>query len=101
MKKTVKVILTFLFVISSFFAVLGLFVNYHDDKLVFVVLAFTAFFIHLLAWFAPKVFFNLCWKITNIMPDSFDYDTNYNKLEIVDIGLLITSVVLLGISFLF
>ena len=101
MKKILKMLLTLLFIVILIFSIIKLINNFLDSSLLFVVLAFTLFATHLFAWIAPKTFFNLCWKITNIMPENFDYDTSYSKLEICDIGLLITSNLLLGISFLF
>lgn len=101
MKKILKILLTIIFIIISIFAINKLINNFLNNSLLFVVLAFTSFAMHLFAWIAPKTFFNLCWKITGILPDNFDYDTSYSKLEICDIGLLITSILLLGISFLF
>ena len=101
MKKIVKTILTILFVVVLIFAIRRLIVNFTSDGLFFVVFAFTLFFMHLFAWIAPKTFCNLCWKITDFLPDSFDYDTSYRKLEIVDIGMLTTSIILLGVAFAF
>ena len=101
MKKIIKILLTILFVVISILLIYEQINIFLIDRLLFVVLAFTLFAIHLFIWVAPKTFFNLCWKITNIMPDNFDYDTSYRKLEICDIGLLITSILLLGISSLF
>ena len=100
MKKILKILLTIIFIVISIFSIIELINNFSDNSLLFLVFAFTLFAMHLFAWIAPKTFFNLCWKITNIMPDNFDYDTSYSKLEICDIGLLITSILLLGISFL-
>ena len=99
MKKILKMLLTLIFIVISIFSIIKLINYYSDSRLLFVALAFTSFAMHLFAWIAPKTFFNLCWKITNILPDNFDYDTSYSKLEICDIGLLITSILLLGISF--
>ena len=101
MKKILKVLLTILFGAASFFAINNLISSYQDDKLFFIVIAFVPFFMHMFAWIAPRTFFNLCWKITDFLPDNFDYDTGYSKLELVDIGILITSILILGISFLF
>ena len=101
MKKILKILLTIIFIVILIFAITKLINNFLNDSLLFVVLAFTLFAMHLFAWIAPRTFFNLCWKTTNIMPDNFDYDTSYSKLEMCDIGLLITSILLLGISFLF
>lgn len=101
MKKLFKILLTIVFLIFFIFAIKKLANNFFHDSLLFVALAFTSFVMHLFAWIAPKAFFNLCWKITSIMPDDFDYDTSYSKLEACDIGLLITSILMLGISFLF
>ena len=100
MKKILKILLTIIFIVISIFSINKLISNFLNDSLLFVVLAFTLFAMHLFAWIAPRTFFNLCWKITGILPDNFDYDTSYIKLELCDIGLLITSILLLGISFL-
>lgn len=100
MKKVLKILLTIVFIVVSIFSIIKLVNDFLDSSLLFVILAFVSFAMHLFVWIAPKIFFNLCWKITNIMPDNFDYDTSYSKLEICDIGLLITSILLLGISFL-
>lgn len=101
MRKILKIILTIIFIVTSIFAINKLISNFLNDSLLFVVLAFVLFSMHLFAWIAPKKFFDICWKITGILPDNFDYDTSYSKLEFCDIGLLITSILLLGISFLF
>ena len=100
MKKTVKVILTIFFAIELIFAISKLSVQYANDGLVFLVIAFFMFCLHVFAWIAPKTFFNACWKITGILPDHFDYETGYKKLEIVGIGLLIAATSLLSIVFL-
>ena len=101
MKKILKILLTIIFIVILIFAITKLINNFLNDSLLFVVLAFTLFAMHLFAWIAPRTFFNLCWKITGVLPDNFDYDTSYIKLELCDIGLLVTSILLLGISFLF
>ena len=101
MKKILKILLTIIFIVISVFVFCKQIYNFSNDSLLFVVLAFTLFAIHLFAWIAPRKLFNLCWKITNIMPDNSDYDTSYSKLELCDIGVLIASILLLGISFLF
>lgn len=96
-----KILLTLIFIVISIFSIIKLINKFSDNSLLFVALAFTSFIMHLFAWIAPKTFFNLCWKITNTMSDNFDYETGYSNLENCDIGLLITSILLLGISFLF
>ena len=101
MKKILKILLTIIFIVISIFSINKLINNFLNDSLLFVVFAFTLFAMHLFAWLTPRTFFNLCWKITGILPDNFDYDTSYRKLELCDIGLLFTSILLLGISFLF
>lgn len=101
MRKTLKILLAIIFIVISIFAIDKLISHFLNDRLLFVVLAFVLFSLHLFAWIAPKTFFDICWKITGILPDNYDYDTSYNKLELCDIGLLITSIVLLVISFLF
>ena len=100
MKKILKTLLTIVFLIISIFAISKLINNYYNDSLLFVILALVLFAMHLFAWIAPRAFFDLCWKITGILPDNFDYDTSYRKLEWVDIVVLITSVLLSGISLL-
>lgn len=100
-EKILKIILTIIFTVISFFAINKLINNFLNDSLLFVVISFTLFVIHLFAWIAPRIFFNLCWKITGILPDNFDYDTSYSRLELIDIGILIASIFLLVISLLF
>ena len=101
MKKAIKIIFTLAFVVLSVFAIRKLIINIYSESFIFVVLAFGLFVMHLFAWIAPKKFFDLCWKLIDHTTDNFDYDTSYSKLEMCDIGLLITSILLLGISFLF
>ena len=101
MKKFLKVALTILFVVASVFAIYRIVVNFSADKMVFIAIAFTLFLMHLFAWIAPKTFFNICWKITNFLPDDWNYNISYRQLENCDIGILITSIIFLGISFLF
>ena len=102
MKKIIKILLTIIFVIISIFSINKLINNFLSDSLFFAVIAFASFAMHLFAWIAPKTFFNLCWKITNtLMSDNFDYETGYNNLERCDIGLLIVSILFIGISLLF
>jgi len=101
MKKILKILLTIIFIVISIFAINKLINSFLNDSLLFLILAFTLFTIHLFAWIAPRTFFNLCWKITGILPDNFDYDNSYSKLEWCDIGLLITSILLIGVSLLF
>lgn len=101
MKKILKILLTIVFVVISIFAINKLIDNFLNDSLLLIVLAFTLFAIHLFAWIAPRSFFNLCWKITGFLPDNFDYDTSYSKLENCDVGILITSILLIGILLLF
>ena len=101
MKKILKILLTIIFIIISIFALKKLISNFLSNSLLFVILAFILFSMHLFEWIAPRTFFNLCWKITGMLPDNFDYDTSYSKLEMVDIGVLITSISLLGISLIF
>ena len=98
MKKIIKIVLTLLFISLLVFSINSLIFNFSDEGLAFTILAFVLFVMHLFAWIAPKKFFDLCWKITGMLPDNFDYDTSYSKLELVDIGVLITSILLLGIS---
>lgn len=90
-KKILKILLTILFIVGLIFSINNLINNYFEDALMLIVLAFTMFVLHLFAWIAPKAFFNLCWKISDILPDDFDYDTSFRKLESVDLGILIVS----------
>jgi hypothetical protein len=101
MKKIIQIVLTIIFLVISIFLIEKTTNIFADDSLLLVALAFSLFAMHLFIWIAPKIFFNLCWKITNIMPDNFDYDTSYRKLELCDIGLLIISILLIIIPLLF
>ena len=100
MKRTIKILLTILFLIELIYMVYKLIINYSNDGLIFAVVAFTSFISFLFAWIAPKSFFNLCWKITNLMEYSFDYDYGLKKLESVSIGLLVFANTLLTIGIL-
>ena len=100
MKKSIKILLTILFIIELTCMVYKLITNYSNDGLIFTVVSFTSFISFLFAWIAPKLFFNLCWKITNLMEYSFDYDYGLKKLEFVSIGLLIFANVFLTIGIL-
>lgn len=81
MKKFFKVALTILFAVASVFTIYRIVANFTVEKLIFIVLAFTFFLMHLFAWIAPRTFLNLCWKITAWLPDNWDYDTAYVNLE--------------------
>lgn len=80
------------------FSINGLIFNFSNEGLVFTILAFVLFVMHLFAWITPKKFFDLCWKITSILPDNFDYDTSFNKLEFCDIGILVIANILVAIG---
>lgn len=99
-RKISKFLLILLFIIGSIFAIKKRIINYSNDGLVFIVLAFTMLFFHLFASIAPKTFFNICWKITKFLPDRFDYDASYRNLEITSMGVLIAADIFLGIGFL-
>lgn len=98
MKKIIKIVLTLLFIPLLVFSINNLIVNYSDESLAFVILAVVFFVMHLFAWIAPKTFFKLCWKITNFIPDNFDYDTSFSKLELCDIGILVVANILVTIG---
>lgn len=100
MKKIIKVILSILFVIGLIFSIFLLIEDYSNDASLFLILAIFAYIMHLFAWIAPKTFFNLCWKMSKFCSDVYDYETSYSKLEDVDIGILITSIIILILSFL-
>lgn len=100
MKKIIKIILTTIFIIGIIFVIYKLIANYSDDVLFIMIIASVFFLCHLFAWIFPKHCFNLCWKITRFMPDNYDYDTSYSKLELIDIGLIITANIILLISIL-
>jgi hypothetical protein len=99
MKKIIKIALTLVFVPLLIFSVNQLIFDFSDEALAFVILASALFAMHLFAWIAPRTFFNLCWKITVLLPDNFDYDTSFSKLELCDIGILISATLFLVISF--
>ena len=100
MKKNLKILLTVLFLIESLFFVNKLISDYSNDGLIFFVVAFVFFISYLFAWIAPKTFFNLCWKITKLMEDGFDYDKGLRNVESGSIGLLIFANIILTIGFL-
>jgi hypothetical protein len=98
MKKTIKIVLTLLFISLLVFSINSLIFNFSDDGLFFTILAFVLFVMHLFAWIAPKKFFDLCWKITGILPDNFDYNASFSKLELCDIGILAVANILVTIG---
>jgi hypothetical protein len=100
MKKTLKILLTILFVVVSFFLISNLASNYSIDGLFFTVIAFVFFLFALFVWIAPKTCFNLCWKFTRFLPDTYDYETGYSKLGVMTLGLLVTANIVLIIGFL-
>lgn len=57
MKKIIKILFTIIFVIISIFAINKLINNFLIDSLLFVVLAFVLFAMHLFIWIAPKTLF--------------------------------------------
>ena len=99
MKRLLKIILTILYAVASVFLINGLISNYSNDGLFFIVISFVCFFFAIFGWIAPKSCFDLCWKITRFLPDTYDYETSYSKLEVVTLGLLITANVILTIGF--
>ena len=100
MKKIIKILLSILFVVGAIYTINGMVENNFGDRILFVVLAFTFFLMNLFIWIAPKTFFNLCWRITGYLPDNFDYETSFSKLEIIQIGVLVLSIILLLIGVL-
>ena len=56
MRKILKVVLTIIFVVFSIFAVKKLINNFFHDSLLFVVLAFTVFIMHMFAWLHQERF---------------------------------------------
>ena len=60
MKKIFKMLLTLIFIVISIFSIIELINNFLYNSLLFLVLAFTLFAMHLFAWIAQKTFFNLC-----------------------------------------
>ena len=100
MKKIFKFVLTISFTAISTLAINSLISDFSNQRLLFIVVAFTFFLMFLFAWIAPKVFFDMCWKITKIMPDNFDYDTNLNKLDLASVVMLVTANVVSIIGFL-
>lgn len=55
MKKIIKILFTIIFVIISIFAINKLINNFLIDSLLFVVLAFVLFAMHLFIWIAPNI----------------------------------------------
>lgn len=98
MKKIIKIVFTLLFISILVFSINSLIFNFSDEELAFTIFAFVLFVMHLFAWIVPKKFFDLCWKITGILPDNFDYDTSFSKLELCDIGILVVANILVTIG---
>lgn len=99
-KKTLKVLLSLLYLIGLTFEIYILCKGFVEDSLLFIILSFFSFLVHLLLWIAPKRVFNLFWKMNKYSPDNFDYDTSYRNLGNVGLGILITAIIFLGISLL-
>ena len=100
MKKLLKILLTIAFVIGLAFVIYKLIDNFSEDSLLVTILAFVMFCMHLFSWLAPKTFFNLCWRITDHLPDRYDYDRGYKNLAISGLVILIISNILLLIGIL-
>lgn len=100
MKKLLKILLTIAFVIGFAFVIYNLSNNYSENSLLVTILAFAMFCMHLFSWLAPKTFFNLCWRITDHLPDRYDYDRGYKNLAISGLVILIISNILLLIGIL-
>lgn len=98
MKKILKILLTIVYLVLVFLAVIRLLSFYTNDKLLFIVLSILSFLLHIFVWFAPKTFFNICWKISNYLPDNYDYETSFSRLEWGEMGLLISSFIFALIS---
>jgi DMSO/TMAO reductase YedYZ heme-binding membrane subunit len=98
MKKIIKIVLTSLFISLLVFSIYSLIFNFSNERLAFAIFAFVFFVMHLFAWIAPKKFFDLCWKITGILPDNFDYNASFSKLELCDIGILAVANILVTIG---
>lgn len=100
MKKVIKGLFIFAFVILSIFVIHNLTLNYSDEGLIFMVFSCVFFIFYFFLWVMPKKFFDFCWKFSRFFPDHFDYDTSYSKLENLSIGLMITAYIFLIIGFL-
>ena len=100
MKKVLKILLTIAFVIGLAFVIYKLIDNFSEDSLLVTILAFVMFCMHLFSWLAPKTFFNLCWRITDHLPDRYDYDRGYKNLATSGLVILIISNILLLIGIL-
>ena len=99
-KKVLKIILTIICSVGIAFEIYGMSVNYNDGGLFLLVLAICSFIVHIFAWITPKTLFNLCWRVSKYYPDDFDYDTSLSKIGNVGLGILITAIILLGLSVL-
>lgn len=86
-----KILFTILFVLGAFFVATNIQLFYTQGPMVCIALALFVFALHLFAWVAPKTCFNLCWKMSALLPDYFDYDAGYRKLDVCGLGLVITS----------
>ena len=98
--KILKTIFSIIFAIEAIFVISRFVSNYSNTGVMFISLALVLFLLHLFAWIAPKKLFDLCWKISSIYPDDFDYDTSYKKIGLIGFWFLIVSIVILMIGLL-
>lgn len=99
-RNVLKILFTLSFITILAFAIKGLVSHFSDLRLFFVIVASILFISHLWSWIAPKSFFNMCWKMTKSLHDSYDYDTSFSKLPSVGLGMAIASNIILGLAFI-
>ena len=99
-KKILKILLSLLYLIGLTFEIYILCKGFAEESLLCISLSVFSFCVYLFICISPRTLFNRCWKLSKYSTDNFDYDTSYSKLENVGIGILITSIIFLGIGIL-
>ena len=101
MKKTIKILLTVLYVVIASITICKSNYNFLSDRLIFAGFSFPLFCFHLFAWIAPNTCFNLCWKLASVLlEETYDYETSYGHIENMDIGIAFFANIWLGLSLL-
>ena len=99
-KKILKILLSLLYLIGLTFEIYILCKGFVEESLLCICLSVFSFFVYLFICIAPRTCLNLCWKLNKYSTDNFDYNTSYRNIENVGIGILITSIIFLGIGIL-
>ncbi len=106
-KTTLRIILTAVFVPLAIwqicltvldFKTRGAELALFDAFLMFFSILFFVF--SMFSWIAPRAFFNICWKLSGILRETYDYDTGLARVDSMSLSFLIVALVGLGIGLL-